>query len=78
MEQYTGGIPASIRDFRLPEYDAIPDTGLYLEQAARYISETLSPLPGAGITASMLSNYVKQDLVANPVRKHYGLSLIHI
>ena len=79
MEQYTGGIPASIRDFRLPEYDAIPDSGLYLEQAARYVSETLSPLPGAGITASMLSNYVKQDLVANPVRKHYGREqLVHL
>ena len=73
MEQnYTGALPALIRDFHLPEYDEIPDTGLYLEQAARYVSEALHPLPGAGVTGSMVSNYVKRGLVANPVRKQYG------
>ena len=73
MEQnYTGALPALIRDFHLPEYDEIPDTGLYLEQAARYVSEALHPLPGAGVTGSMVSNYVKRGLVAKPVRKQYG------
>ena len=69
---FTGALSASIREFQLPEYDEIPDTGLYLEQAARYVSEALHPLPGAGITGSMVSNYVKRGLVANPVRKQYG------
>ena len=73
MEQnFTGAFPDSIRDFHLPEYDEIPDTGLYLEQAARYVSEALRPLPGAGVTGSMVRNYVKRGLVANPVRKQYG------
>lgn len=73
MEQnFTGALPASIREFRLPEYDEIPDTGLYLEQAARYVSEALRPLPGADVTGSMVRNYVKRGLVANPVRKQYG------
>ena len=73
MEQnYGGAYPDSIREFHLPEYDEIPDTGLYLEQSARYISATLRPLPGAGVTGSMVSNYVKRGLVANPVRKQYG------
>ena len=57
-KNYIGALPASIRDFHLPEYDEIPDTGLYLEQAARYVSEALHPLPGAGVTGSMVSNYV--------------------
>ena len=73
MEQNFGGeFPDAIREFRLPAYDEIPDTGLYLEQAARYVSEALQPLPGAGVTGSMVSNYVKRGLVANPVRKQYG------
>ena len=34
MEQNFGGeFPDAIREFRLPAYDEIPDTGLYLEQA---------------------------------------------
>lgn len=73
MEQNFGGeFPDAIREFRLPAYDEIPDTGLYLEQAARYVSEALQPLSGAGVTGSMVSNYVKRGLVANPVRKQYG------
>ena len=68
----SGAAYDSIREFQLPDYDAIPDTGLYLEQAARYVSEALRTLPGADVTASMLSNYVKRGLVANPVRKQYG------
>ena len=28
----------SIRDFRLPKYDEIPDVGLFLEQTTKYIS----------------------------------------
>ena len=73
MEQkIDGAYPDSIRAFHLPEYDEIPDTGLYLDQAARYVSETLHPLPGAGVTGSMVSNYVKRNLLANPIRKQYG------
>ena len=34
-------ITASIQDFKLPAYETIPDVGLYLEQAARYITEYL-------------------------------------
>ena len=62
----------AIREFHLPGFEEIPDTGLYLEQAARYISEHLRPLPGTEMTGSMVSNYVKRGLVANPVRKQYG------
>ena len=58
-------------DFRLPRYDALPDDGLYLEQAARYISDLLMPIQDAAVTGSMISNYVKKDLVANPVKKQY-------
>ena len=62
---------ASIREFRLPRYDEIPNVGLYLEQTAKYINEYLLPIQDGGITGSMISNYVKKKLVANPVKKQY-------
>ena len=34
-------IADSLRDFRLPRYQEIPDVGLYLEQVAKFISEYL-------------------------------------
>ena len=65
-------IADSLRDFRLPRYHEIPDTGLYLDQTAKYISGFLAPLEEGCLTPSMISNYVKKDLVDNPVKKRYG------
>ena len=61
----------AIQNFRLPRYQEIPNVGLYLEQVAKYISEYLVPLGDYGLTPSMISNYVKKGLVANPVKKQY-------
>ena len=67
---------ASIQDsicaFSLPHYNEIPDMGLYLEQASKYITEKVAPLGDFGLTGSMISNYVKKDLIANPVKKQYS------
>ena len=65
-------IAASIDAFRLPAYQEIPDVGLYLEQTAKYISDCLAPVQDQPVTGSMISNYVKQGLIAKPVRKQYG------
>lgn len=58
-------------EFRLPEYNEIPDVGLFLEQVQRYVSSALSPLTNISITGSMISNYVKQSIISKPVRKQY-------
>lgn len=58
-------------EFRLPEYNEIPDVGLFLEQVQRYVASALSPLTNITITGSMISNYVKQSIIAKPVRKQY-------
>lgn len=65
-------IVASIAAFRLPRYEEIPDVGLYLEQAVKYISEYLEPLEDITLTTSMVSNYVKKGLLPSPVKKQYG------
>ena len=64
-------IKLSVKDFRLPRYEEIPDVGLYLEQTAYCLTECLKPLDIA-VTGSMVSNYVKRGLVKNPVKKLYG------
>ena len=38
-------ISNSIKDFRMPRYNEIPNVGLYLEQVTKYICEHLAPLP---------------------------------
>lgn len=65
-------IADSIKDFRLPRYNEIPNVGLYLEQATKYVGEYLAPLGEYTLTPSMISNYVKKGLIANPVKKQYG------
>ncbi len=61
----------TIKDFHLPRYAELPDDGLYLKQAATYINRILAPLGMMEITTSMIRNYVKQDIVENPVQKLY-------
>lgn len=65
-------VSASIMNFRLPRYNEIPNVGLYLEQATKYVYEYLAPLGEYTLTPSMISNYVKKGLIANPVKKQYG------
>lgn len=61
----------SVAQLRLPHYQEIPNVGLFLDQTAKYISEYLLPLQEQALTGSMISNYVKKDLIANPVKKQY-------
>ncbi len=60
-----------LKDFYLPRYSELPDVGLYLEQTTQYINNILMPLGCIEITGSMISNYVKKGLIANPVKKQY-------
>ena len=65
-------IGQSVQGFRLPRYQEIPDVGLYLEQATKYICRYLSPILETPLTASMISNYVKRGLLSSPVKKQYS------
>lgn len=65
-------LTTSIIGLRLPRFHEIPNVGLYLEQTVKYINECLAPLTEEAITSSMVSNYVKRDLVANPQKKQYS------
>ena len=62
----------AIRGFSLPRYKHLPSVGLYLEQTTKYVNSCLAPLGFDEITNSMVRNYVKMGLVANPVKKQYS------
>ena len=65
-------IAQPLQGFHLPRYQEIPDVGLYLEQASKYIGGCLAPLGDMALTGSMISNYVKKGLIASPVKKQYS------
>ena len=71
-EQLKREMAQAIQVLRLPGYEEIPSVGLFLDQTAKYISEYLRPLQENALTGSMISNYVKKGLIANPVRKQYS------
>lgn len=51
----------------LPEWESLPDFGLYMDQLLIF---TERYLPG-GLTAGMVNSYVKNGLVKRPVGKKY-------
>jgi hypothetical protein len=65
-------ISDSVKNFSLPRYDDLPSMGLYLEQTTKYLNDCLSLVMDAPLTTSMISNYVKKDLVSNPIKKRYN------
>lgn len=62
----------TLQEFRLPSYQELPQIGLYLDQTVQYINGFLEPLGVAELTTSMVSNYVKQGIIAPPVKKQYN------
>ena len=70
-QQMTDALLSSMRGFRLPRYHEIPDVGLYLEQTTKYVNQCIRPLGFVDVTSSMIRNYVKQGLIANPIKKQY-------
>lgn len=71
-----------VQNFHLPRFQEVPNVGLYLEQVTKYTNECYAPLMEDAFTPSMISNYVKRGLLANPVKKQYSrehiLYLIYI
>ncbi|NRO83351.1 DUF1836 domain-containing protein [Lactobacillus helveticus] len=62
----------AVEQFKFPSYQEIPAMGLYLKQVVNYINQCLAPLGNIKITSSMVSNYVKHDLIASPEGRLYS------
>lgn len=62
--------------FRLPEWESIPDIGLYMEQTVVLLRQYLDYMPpelkdGQVITATAINNYIRLKLLPPPVKKRY-------
>lgn len=62
--------------FRLPDWEEIPDFGLYMEQVIDLLKQYLDYLPPElkeeyCLTASAINNYVRTKVMPVPVKKRY-------
>lgn len=57
----------------LPEWETLPDFGLYKDQLVSFINRSLPSVSGRlDLTASMINNYVKAGLIEKPTGKQYS------
>ena len=72
-----------LNDYETPRVDYLPDINLYMDQVITYLERLLGPLSENTddkiITSSMINNYVKGNVIPNPISKKYSrLHLIYI
>lgn len=59
-------------EVRLPEWETLPDIGLYMDQVVTLMERAFGgALPKGEITKSMVNNYVKVELIPRPIGKKY-------
>lgn len=74
-----------ITDYHLPQWDSIPDFGLYMDQVILLLERYLSFIPPVNaekeriVTASAINNYVRLKLMPAPVkRKYYRVHICYL
>lgn len=76
MEDWFSGM----EQFDLPEWNALPQLELYMDQVIILLKQYLAPLhrgeEDKAITASIINNYVRMKVMPPPVKKKY--SRVHI
>jgi len=59
-----------------PEWDALPDLGLYMDQVINYLERQIGfafpPNKEGAITSSMINNYVKAHIIPRARSKKYS------
>ncbi len=67
-----------IQNYQLPDWDTIPNFGLYMDQVIVLVQQYLSFLPTSPdgkdsfVTASAINNYVRLKVMPAPVKRKYG------
>ena len=61
----------------LPDWETLPDFGLYKDQLVSFINRSLPSVSGRlDLTASMINNYVKAGLIEKPTGKKYSREVL--
>jgi len=65
----------TLKAYRLPRWEELPDIALYMDQVItlieRYVSPLVNQTDGKVITAAMINNYVKLGIMPKPNKKRY-------
>ena len=72
---------AYLQDYKRPQWEEIPNIGLYMEQVLQLLTEYLDYLPpelraDQFITAATVNNYVRNKFMPAPLKKKYYRSHI--
>lgn len=74
-----------ITDYHLPEWDSIPDLGLYMDQVVVLLAQYLNFIPAmpggkeSFVTSSAINNYVRLKIMPAPVkRKYYRVHIAYL
>lgn len=63
----------SLQECLLPEWEKLPDFGLYKDQLISFINRSLPGVSGKlDLTSSMINNYVKAGMIEKPDGKKYS------
>ncbi|MGB4255781.1 MAG: DUF1836 domain-containing protein, partial [Rectinema sp.] len=67
---------SALESSKPPEWDALPDLGLYMDQVINYLERQIGllfpPNREGAITSSMINNYVKANVIPRARSKKYG------
>jgi len=67
---------AGMETFSLPDWNTLPDLGLYMDQVLLLMGQYLGPLmknpDEKALTASIINNYVRMKIMPPPVKKKYA------
>lgn len=61
----------TIKDFRLPRYEELPDLDIYMDQVLQLLNRYVDPIIESDMTKTMINNYVKKGVVNPPIKKKY-------
>lgn len=74
-----------IKDYHLPDWDAIPDFGLYMDQVIVLLEQYLTFVPSPVgdrerfVTSSTINNYVRLRIMPAPIkRKYYRVHIAYL
>ena len=69
-------IVSALKEARLTGWEKMPDIELYMDQVITYLKRQLALFQGASdpslVTPSIINNYVKDGILARPVKKRYA------
>ena len=73
-----------ITEYHLPDWESIPDFGLYMDQVVSLLEEYLSFIPNPSskekfVTSSTINNYVRLKVMPAPIkRKYYRVHIAYL